>query len=182
MGVGYAHAFYRYVARSARELIVTGRDDTGRIIAATVVSVEPATFNRRLLLHTPLLSRLVVHSATILADWWRAPRDTQAVQSPVRALDAMPSMLLIYTAAGTRGAGHGAALLRAVEAQLQARGVAAYQVRTELHPGNRALRFYDTNGFTRAGVAVRLGKSFQVFVRRLPSSQLSHAQADSTCT
>ena len=172
MGPGYVRAFYRYVVDSPREFVVTSRDAAGRIVAATVISLEPATFNRRLLLHTPLLPHLIVRLPALVGGWWRPtlPVDAGAISPLPKVPDTMPEMLLIFVAAEQRGAGRGRALVHEVDGDLRARGVPAYQARTELNLANRALRFYDENGFTRAGVSVRLGKPFQVFVRTLPNA------------
>lgn len=194
MGEAYVRSFYRYVTRSDREFVVvergvvagsgagpvgtgssdtghggSGHGDTARIVAAAVVSLQPANFYRRLLLHTSLVPSLIRHSGALLAAWWAPhhPSPVIAAASPARVPAGMPEMILIFTAPDQRGTGRGSALLRQVESGLRARAVRAYQVRTELDPSNRALEFYRTRGFVPLGVSTRLGTPFQVFLRSL---------------
>jgi GNAT superfamily N-acetyltransferase len=169
LGRDYVMSFYRYVTRSDKEITVVERNHAGTIIAATVVSLQPPTLNRRLLLHTSLLSSFLKQAPRMLSLLWHGRRpvggacasDATAVPSDV------PEMILIFAAAAARGHGVGSALVQQVEQRLQQASVVQYQVRTVADPGNRALAFYRNRNFQPAGTSFKHGKCYQVFTRRL---------------
>ena len=176
LGLGYARSFYRYVTRSSREVIVTERDGSGRIVAAAVVTLDPASFNRRLALRTSLLLSLMTNATAMVALWWssrRAPLATRSVRGVLSGAEAtptdaaLPEMILIFTARDARRQGRAAALVRSAERRLATLGIAEYQVRTVLDPSNRALDFYRDLKFVPSGTSVRLGTRFQRFTKRV---------------
>jgi GNAT superfamily N-acetyltransferase len=167
LGGAYVRSFYRYVTRSSKEFTLVERDAAGRIVAATVVSLEPESFNRRLLLHTSLLLHSVLRAPRMVRLLWPRGSGTARNATPTRVRHDLPEMLLIFTASGERGRGVGSALLRRVDDRLRQLNVREYQVRTVTDPSNRALAFYRDRGFTPAGTDARLGKQFQVFSRYL---------------
>ena len=164
LGPSYVESFYRYVTRSGKEIAFVERDAAGVIVGATVISLEPATFNRRLLRHTSLLAHAVARATRVLP--LLLPRRQRAASTDAAQRDShLPEMLLIFTAGSVRGRGVGTTLVRRVEDALRARGVREYQVRTVHDPANRALAFYRDRGFVPAGIDSRLGKQFQIFTR-----------------
>jgi GNAT superfamily N-acetyltransferase len=167
LGRGYVESFYRYVTRSDKEIALVERNAAGAIVAATVVSLEPASFTRRLLRHTSLLPHFLLRAPRMLALLLAGPRGVPPASSDVRTDPHAPEMLLIFTAERERGRGIGDALLRRAEEKLRELHVRSYQVRTVLDPANRALAFYRDRGFEPVGTDVRLGKQFQVFARTL---------------
>ena len=169
LGARYARSFYRYVTQSAREVIVTERGATGRIVAAAVLSLEPSTFYRRLIWHTSLLPSLVRNAPALLVLFWSSlGRSDPSLDTPdARAESPRPEMILIFTAPEVRRQGHAGALVRRVEHRLGQLGITAYQVRTVLSPSNAALDFYRARQFVPSGTSIRFGTRFQVFTKRL---------------
>ena len=172
LGEVYVRRFYDYVTTSEKEFVAVERDRQGRIIATAVLSLEPVTLNRRLLLHTPLLPRLLRRIPSVLAMLlstatrsWRTPTNSRAYPPATR-----PELILILTAPAHRSKGLGGALIRQIERRLEALNVSEYEVRTLADPQNAALRFYRRLAFVPAGHAFRLGTCFQVFTRTLRES------------
>lgn len=165
LGLRYLVAFYRYIHQSPSELlIVEHRCD--QVVAAAVVSLDPATFQRRLLRHTPLRSSLARHPFTA-AGLLRALLATPPHGTGHAAV--APEMILLYTAADARRQGYGAALIGEMERQLRDAGVREYTVKTVLDAGNPALRFYRNRGFIEAGTIIEFGRRFQQFTRAVPA-------------
>jgi GNAT superfamily N-acetyltransferase len=165
LGVPYVRSFYRYVGDSDRELLVVERNETGRPVAAAVVSLEPATLTRRLLLHTPMVLHLLPALPRVAAAARATARASPAPAGGSRVPETEPQLILIFTAAAERGRGLATALLRDVERHLHARGISRYEARTEAHESNPALEFYRRRGFDEQGQSVRLGTRFAVFRR-----------------
>ena len=140
--------------RSPHELLLVERNDSGRIVAATVVTLQPETLNRRLLWKTSLLRAFMPGALRL----WRL------VAGGGGGTHA-PEMILLFTAPEERRHGRGQSLVRRIDAQLLERGVREYEVRTETDPANVALAFYRRLGFMARRVETRLGVSFQVFAR-----------------
>jgi GNAT superfamily N-acetyltransferase len=167
LGPRYVRSFYRYVTRSDREATVVDRDADGRIAAAAVVSLDPSTFNRRLLFHTSLAMSVTRHAGvmvSLVASGLRRPGCVNA--GPVYDESAaLPEMILLYAAPGERRRGRGRSVVARVEHRLAELGVPEYCVRTVLDPANGALAFYRQIGFAPIGTSVRFGTCFQVFTR-----------------
>jgi ribosomal protein S18 acetylase RimI-like enzyme len=169
LGARYARSFYRYVTRSPREVTVIERDDAGNVVAAAVVSLEPSSLNRRLMLQTSLLPSLLLNVPALLALFrssFGTPGDSTTSEGAPAELPR-PEMILIFTAPEVRRQGRAATLVRRAEQRLVQLGIPAYQVRTVLSPSNRALDFYRDLQFAPAGTAVRFGTRFQVFTKQL---------------
>ena len=169
LGISYVKSFYRYVTRSDKEITVVERNHAGQIIAATVVSLEPPSLNRRLLLHTSLLFSFLKNAPRMLSLVLQAHRPAADASSSdaTRVPSDLPEMILLFAAAGERGHGVGSALVQQVEHRLQQENIFEYQVRTVAHPTNRALSFYRDRNFHPAGTSFKHGKCYQVFTRRL---------------
>jgi GNAT superfamily N-acetyltransferase len=165
LGRTYARSFYRYVTRSDKEITVVERNGDGSIIAAAVVSLEPATLSRRLLLHTSLCVQLLTRPRVFL------PLVSGGVGikkgEGAAATAGMPEIILLYTRADQRGRGRGTALIAQIEGRLRHLGVTAYQVKTVAQPTNPALAFYRNRNFTLSGSSATLGRHFHVLIRRL---------------
>jgi GNAT superfamily N-acetyltransferase len=164
LGRRYAAAFYRYVSRSPRELVLVEREGTA-VAAGCVLSSSPATLTRRLALRTPLLPWAVLHIATVLKALWPSRGRTPAPHDELP--HGMPEVLLIFTDPAARGRGRGAALLGRCEEFLIGRGCGAYGVRTVDDLGNAALRFYAKQGFVACGQCVQHGRPFRLLSKKL---------------
>lgn len=164
LGEQYVEACYRHFLRSPQEFVLAA-ESQGRIVAGAFVSLAPHSLSRRLLLHTPLLPALVSRpfgpaARRIVSDALRP----DPVPSAIRAL---PEMIAIFVESSQRGAGIGEAICRAAEEELTRREATAYVVRTENHPGNRALAFYHRLGFAEA--AAGPASRFVYLTKPLPS-------------
>lgn len=169
-GLGYARAFYRYVVRSDRELLCLERDQAGALQAGLVVSFDPGSLDRRLLLETPLLLAAALRP-------WRVPlkhivRDLWSGDTGEDLAGHRPELIIIFVDPACQGRGVGAKLIRQCETALIERRISSYTVKTEDQPHNRALAFYSRNGFRLLGRVERHGVAFAVFEKELPDQSL----------
>lgn len=166
LGTSYARAFYGYVAVSSKELLLLERDPGENIAGACVVSLEPESLNRRLLLKTPLLYHLVPKIPRFATLLFRSLLGTQ--RGDGHAPLSAPELILIFTSGSARGKGLGTKLIRQAEARLRTVGIRSYLVRTAADPANRALGFYRGLGFEPLCIVSRHGQAFQMFTRSVP--------------
>ena len=171
LGIAYVRSFYRYVTRSETEIVVVERNRAGRIVAAAVVSLEPATLTRRLLRHTSLLWSAVANASRLTALLWPPGRSrARSVSRGTGVRSTTPEMLLLFTSGEERRNGRGGALVDQAERRLRERRVSEYQVMTVADASSPAFAFYLARHFTPSGTSFRLGKSFQVFTRTLDAA------------
>jgi ribosomal protein S18 acetylase RimI-like enzyme len=156
IGPRYARAFYRYIASSEYELVMLHREQ-GEITAACIVSLEPETMSRRLVLHTPLafhapfaLFRLPV-GAMVARTRGDQPRGAE--------------ILLIFTLASARSRGLGAQLVERCQKLVRSHGIARVLVKTRDDPANRAIGFYERAGFKPLGKVEKFGKALLLLSR-----------------
>jgi ribosomal protein S18 acetylase RimI-like enzyme len=166
IGRGYTDAFYRFAAASPKEAVFSALGPDGSVVGAAVLSLEPATLSRRLFFRTPLAPHLL-----------RRPR--LAIDMGVEMLRAfaakdrsscprdLAEVLAIFTRPNERSRGIGRCLLRSTEAYLAQRNIASYMVRTVDRPDNRALAFYDREGFQAAGRLHAYGTEFLVLTKHV---------------
>jgi GNAT superfamily N-acetyltransferase len=153
------------VTRSDKEITVVERNGDGSIVAAAVLSLEPATLNRRLLLHTSLFAHVLVRPRVLVPLMLGAGGIKKGAAAEAAA--SMPDIILLYTRANERGRGRGTALIDQVDARLRHLRITVYQVKTVAEPSNPALAFYRNRHFIPSGTSAALGRQFQVFIRRL---------------
>lgn len=166
LGQRYADCFYRYLRASSYDRVFVLRDERGQVMSGCVLSLRPKTLRRRLLTRTPLLLYAL--------PWFVRSRGRRAASTgpqptnpPPAATQDIPELLLIFTAREERSRGAGAALLKQCETFLAAEGFPEYVVRTVDEPGNRAIGFYDRNGFVTCGQSTDHGRVFRVFKKKL---------------
>jgi GNAT superfamily N-acetyltransferase len=166
VGERYARAFYRHLGASVAELVLLERDAAGALVGACIVSTEPATLSRRLLVRTPLalMAPLALHRLPLggLVRGALGGRDAAAPAQP----DG-PEILLVFTVPERRGSGVGARLLARAETLLAERGFRRLLVKTRDDPANRALGFYEREGFVRRASVTKLGKRLVLFEKPL---------------
>ena len=171
LGERYTERFYRYLAESETEHAFFHRDAAGVIDAACVVSLSPASLNRRLWRFTPLLASLLRGPssgprrapARALSPSPRAHR-YESEQGAVRTIDA-PEIILVFVAPAGRRRGLGRALLARSRAWLRDAGHRRCLVRTSDSPRRRVAAFYRATGFELRGCSSRRG--FQVWESRV---------------
>ncbi len=161
-GEGFARSFYRYAARSQSEVVLAARG-SGAVIAAAVLSLRPYDLQRRLLLYTPLLPHMAAHPLAAL----RVLRDRSFARIEGDFDPTLPEVIAIFTAPSHQGRGIGGQLLRAAEQELSTRGFLRYGLRTEDVAQNRAIDFYDRQGFTIVGRGVMPTGRFRIMTRQI---------------
>ena len=168
LGARYARAFFGYLARAPFESLFVERIQ-GRIESVCVVSFAPDTVYLRTLRAT--LPQLVLCAAAALLRSGRFRRFLlRFVVDLLRGAAGQPhapEITYIFTNAERRSRGIGQRLVQRVDRYLRERGVSAYYVRTIDEASNRALGFYDAQGFQRIGRQEEGGRPFAVFQKSL---------------
>ena len=167
LGVNYARCFYRYLDRSPLEYVWIRRDADGKIIAASVFTLQPHTLGRRLLLHTPLPWYLFLGAFSMVPLAFRLMMQKAGSREKPPELD-LPEWILLFTTPTQRGGGLGASLIQEMEDQLRALGIKKYQVRTNADPANKALAFHIKHGAIPCHLSVDRGRLNQVYTKIVP--------------
>jgi ribosomal protein S18 acetylase RimI-like enzyme len=171
LGARYARAFFRYLARAPFEHLFVERVH-GRIESVCVVSMAPDTVYLRTLRAT--LPQLALGAALALFRSGKFRRFlVRFVADLLRGTAGQPhapEITYIFTNPDRRSCGIGRSLVRRVDEFLAERGVPTYYVRTIDETWNRALGFYDAQGFLRIGRQQEGGRPFAVFEKSLAGS------------
>lgn len=168
LGEGFARALYRYLERSPHEIVFVERVDA-HVESVCVVSLEPGSLQRRIAQATfPLLvvgaARAVFTQRAFRTMLSSLVRD--ALSGEAHAEKA-PEITYVFTSRNTRGKRLGKRIVERVDAALSARGCREYFVKTLDDPANRAVRFYQENGFDILGPRVEGGRTFVEFHKPL---------------
>jgi GNAT superfamily N-acetyltransferase len=164
LGLSYARSFYRYLARSLQELIFLERDREGSIMGACVLSLAPDSLERRLLFGTFLWTRALFNFRKMP---WSELLSKAAPQASVELAGEKPELLIIFADPAHQSMGIGTRLVALCERALLIRSVRSYRVKTENRNDNRALQFYDRNGFARIANITVHGIDFVLFEKSL---------------
>jgi GNAT superfamily N-acetyltransferase len=171
LGPRYAARLYRFLARSKDELLISERVE-GRAESACVLSFAPQSLYGRIARATlPWLlgsAAVAVVARPAFRRWLRG-----FLADPARGGEEdphAPEITYIFTNARLRGSGLGARLLARVDHQLRKRGEEHCFVKTLDEPGNRAISFYEDNGFEVIGTRVEGGRRFVEFRRTVARS------------
>jgi len=164
LGERFTRGLYRFFSASELELLLVERVE-GRIEGACVVSLAPATLNRRIARATfgsllPAAVRSVLTRSEFRALLWHTLRDSGEEEK-------VPEITYVFVASVLRGRNLGQRLVGQVDAALSERGVAGYYVKTLDDPANRAVQFYEQNGFRCIGLRKEGGRNFVEFHRQL---------------
>jgi ribosomal protein S18 acetylase RimI-like enzyme len=171
VGVPFAVEFYRFIAESPHEWLLVER--VGEEIAiACVVSDDPAS----------------VYARTVRRTWWTLLRCSllafftnpgfrtfvwaflrEKLRGSVEPIPG-PEIAYIFTGPEYRSRRLGRHLIDRVNAWLGSRGVDLYWVQTIAEVENRAIGFYERNGFQRAGLRRERGRDFVVFQKSLEAA------------
>jgi GNAT superfamily N-acetyltransferase len=150
LGPAFARRLYRFLSTSDRELLLVERV-AGRPESACVVSFAPGSLHGRILRAT--LPVLVWRSLVgLLASAAFRRFLAHAVADALRgegSPEQAPEITYVFTNRELRGKRLGQRLVARVDRALGERGVDRYFVKTLDEPTNRALRFYEENGFER---------------------------------
>ncbi|SMD15924.1 GNAT family N-acetyltransferase [Rhizobium sp. RU36D] len=145
LGLPFARSFYAFAARSNLEHVLALSED-GEVRGAALLSLSPKTLTRRSALRTTLAWALLRHPSNLLAALAGGEGETPDIAD-------LPEIVAIFVAAGRQSAGEGTLLLRHAEKLLREAGFPAYLVRTENRVDNRAISFYERNGFRVVGAS-----------------------------
>lgn len=168
LGPRFAARLYAFLDRSESEYVLCERVD-GRVESAVVVSESPGDLQRRIARAT--LPQLLVAAGIALFTRWAFGRlllgtlgeSLRHESEPVKA----PEITYIFTNSRLQGQQLGKRLIQRVDEMLRTRGVDVYYVKTLDDPANRAIAFYEREGFERIGRCEEAGRSFVVFHKRL---------------
>lgn len=167
VGLRYAEAFYRYLCRSRHEVVFLERGNDGTSVAgACIVSLQPETLSRRLLMATPLLPFAMAAAPRLVANTMHGKLKAVPSTSPT-VQPAGPEIILIFTLAELRSRGCGSRLLARSEAWLVSHNYRRLFVKTRDDAANRAIGFYLNSGFSRIESVVNKGKALILFDKNL---------------
>ena len=173
LGVGFSDQLYQFLARSLNETLFPERVD-GRIESVCVLSFAPASLHGRILRGT--LPALALHGLSALVtrpDFRRFLRSSIAEALRGTESPAAPEITYIFSNVRLRGYGLGARLLERVETHLRERGETTYFVKTLDVADNRAIAFYEENGFAPIGTRIEAGRRFVQFQKPIQGSDPS---------
>src|SRR5262249_29539688 len=158
-GTGFARSFYRYVARSAEEVLSVRRKE-GEIIAFCLASFAVHSLQRRLVTRTPLPFYALL--GVMSRRFWRLVINmARDVFSGSRVFSTLPEVVILACDPKDRGRGHASQLLKEIEMTLRDRGIREYIVRTFDDDNNLAVKFYTRKGFTVIARFAAHGTSFR---------------------
>ena len=168
LGPRFAARLYAYLTRSQFEHVLWERVD-GAIESAVVVSEAPGSLQARIaretLLH--LLPAAIAALCTSTAFWrFLAGTLVHALRQQAEPGNA-PEITYVFTNPQLQGRKLGKRLIERVDALLRSKGVDVYYVKTLDEPGNRAIAFYEREGFERIGTRDEAGRRFVEFRKRL---------------
>jgi GNAT superfamily N-acetyltransferase len=165
LGLPYTTEFYRFGASSCDESVIAVLADDGPAVGGAFVSFNPAGLTSRLARHTRLIGALIrnpVLAGTLLTYEFISlgKRDELNPEND-------PELLAVFVSADWRGRGIGQVLLRAVEAATRERKLSRYIIRTEDAPTNRAISFYQREGFETQRTVNVCGLPFRIMMKHL---------------
>lgn len=168
LGGSLVRRLYRYLDSSDLELVLVERID-GDVESVCVVSFEPESLQGRIARATfpELVWRAawgVIVSPLFRSMLWNVVLDV--ISGPEKRARA-PEITYVFTNMQFRGKRLGKRLIERVDAELRDRGIERYFVKTLDEPSNRAVRFYDENGFDRLGSRMEGGRRFVEFQKDL---------------
>lgn len=170
LGERFARSFYSYISLSSRERIFVVRNQSGKkVLGSVVVSLQPWNLSLRLLFATPLVLYSFQIFFEVAIAFFRRKKMcvTDKHQNPPR----LPELILIFTSSEVRRLGLGTKLLEMTEKWLRQENVLEFSVRTESDPSNKALAFYEKNGFKALMNIVTEGVSYTYLTKKRVSEQ-----------
>lgn len=168
LGARFVGRMYGFLARSPSEDVLVERVD-GRVESAIVLSDSPEDLQVRVALGTwrHFIPAAVVALLTRLAFWRFALGAVRDALSSDPGEHHAPEITFVFTNPQLQGKRLGKCLIERADARMRARGIATYFVKTIDDPENRAIAFYEREGFTRIGVREEAGRRFVEFHKTL---------------
>lgn len=166
LGQQYAARFYSFLAASSCERLFVERV-AGRVESVCVTSEAPDSLNARIVRATfPSLIPAAL-AALQKRPFRRFLRGVLSELAQTTDASKTPEITYIFTNAQVRGTGMGKRLIERVDQRLGELGFEGYYVKTLDDPDNRALAFYDAQGFERIGTKIESGRRFVEFHKLL---------------
>lgn len=159
LGMGALCCLYRFIARSPLEAIVVARHDSGVIEGVSVASMDPQSLLRRLLVGSPMAFWVLAGSMRLP---WAAVLGSKPPTAPER-----PELMFLFVSETCRSSGVGRKLVAQTELEILTRGRRVLTVMTRDDPKNRAIQFYETQGYRSEGAVQKFGRPFLLLSRSL---------------
>jgi GNAT superfamily N-acetyltransferase len=168
LGARFAARLYAFLERSSSEHVLCERVD-GRVESAVVVSESPGDLQGRIARAT-LPHLLAAGAVALLTRWAFWQFVAGAIGDAARGSaehDKAPEITYVFTNPQLQGKRLGKQLIARVDELLRSRGIDVYYVKTLDDPANRAIAFYEREGFERIGTREDAGRRFVEFHKRL---------------
>jgi len=163
IGEKAAALMYRFIDKNDKEILLAAIID-GIVRGGIVVSYEPETITNRFLKNYPL-GFSVRFFPSLLRNIFRVPELFNLFAAD-EAYKYAPELMFLYTAPELRSKGIGGLLVQNIITQMEGTAPFLY-VRTLDNKENRAIAFYERNGFKRYETVEYLDKLQVIMVRQL---------------
>jgi len=169
LGPSILEKYYSFITKSGNEsLFLVVRDS--QMIGTCTLSYAPESLMARFFRQFPLHLGMAVMARSL-----HSPALRRAIFGLLnRGADTLPASLAhspevvqLFVKEAARSCGIGGELLHAAEAELRARGVPSYYVKTEAVQENRATSFYQRAGFQHCGGINLQGQNFLLLAKNL---------------
>ncbi len=181
LGVDYAARFYRAMAASATEHVITAKDQSGIPIGAGVATTQPADMGRRMLRATlPSFGLSVMRTLTFGPQSKRSALFDALVSPPALPAGRAVNLIYLFVGNGHLGQGIGQAIIDELDRFAVQSGYSALHVLTEDRADNLALGFYDHLGFGRRQSVSHGGHEFVIFERATTTQHTEPATSSET--
>lgn len=163
IGQQAAALMYRFIDESSKEILLAATID-GIVCGGIVVSYEPATITKRFI-KSYTLSFLTSSIPSLLRKIHKLPELLRllAMDEPYKYA---PELMFLYTEPELRSKGIGGKLVQKIAALMKGVTPSLY-VRTLDKIENRAIAFYERNGFKRHETVEYLGKAQVVMLKEI---------------
>jgi len=169
----YLERYYAFLIKSKDEIVLVARGSDGDPLAAAVVSMLPRTYSRRVLRTTLFPFVLGAFTSLLFGPKWRRQGLFRVVRGSFADevfSHSSPELIYLYVSGNSRSQGLGRQLVNEVKEVLRSKGCDSMFVSTFDIPGNKALTFYQRNGFVRVDSGKRFGCRFAVLEAKLAAS------------
>ena len=171
LGVRYAGVLYQFLAGSEHEVLFTEAVD-GQVESCCVVSLDPDSLFTRIARGTwPALVRDALLALRLRAFRSYLLGTLRDALKPGKKPGRAPEITFIFSNRDVRGRGFGRVLIERVDRYLQESGFGVYYVKTLDEPANRAIGFYEEQGFAPIDRCEEAGRTFVEFEKQLAPAE-----------
>lgn len=161
----FVGAYYKFVLVSSFEELFLVSSDS--IVGAAVLSLKPSSLMNRFMLAYICSGKWIWRPDDLARAVLHGVREMLQAKGNVAEMKGLGEVVQIYVAAAHRQKKLGVALLQAVEAHLRQMHAKSYFLKTENQASNRAVKFYERNGFERLSESDSSSVPYAYFVKRL---------------